>query len=348
MVLVGGPGWSAAAAGHLAAFAGKFDLPVATAFRRQDHFDNRHKCYVGHAGIDIEPKLAQALRGADLLLIIGEVPADVTTSGYTLLSAPDTVQSLVHVHASADELGRLYRTELPILAAPEAFAKSLSRLRPPPKRRWVRLRRELRADYERAAKPVPTPGDVQLERVIELLSTELPEEAIIANGAGNYAGFLHRYFQYKRYPTQLAPTSGSMGYGLPAAIAAKLLHPERPVIALAGDGCMLMTLQELATAVQYGLPIIVVVANNGMYGTIRMHQERQFPGRVVATSLVNPDFAALARSFGAGGATITRTDDFLPVLRRALSAGAPTLIELKLDAEAITTRETLSEVRGKY
>ena len=348
MVLVGGPGWSAAAAGYLAAFAGKFDVPVATAFRRQDHFDNRHKSYVGHAGIDIEPKLAEALRGADLLLVIGEVPADVTTSGYTLLTAPDTVQFLVHVHASADELGRLYRTDLPILAAPEAFARSLSRLRPPPKRRWVRLRRELRADYERAVKPVPTPGDVQLERVIEILSAELPEDAIVSNGAGNYAGFLHRYFQYKRYPTQLAPTSGSMGYGLPAAIAAKLVHPQRPVIALAGDGCMLMTMQELATAVQYGLPIIVIVANNSMYGTIRMHQERQFPGRVVATSLVNPDFAALARSFGAGGATITRTDDFLPVLRRALSASAPTLIELKLDAEAITTRQTLSEIRGKH
>ncbi|HEX9881138.1 MAG TPA: thiamine pyrophosphate-binding protein [Hyphomicrobium sp.] len=346
LVLVGGPGWSVEAAEHLAAFAETFDMPVATAFRRQDHFDNRHPSYVGHAGIDTEPKLAAAIRGADLLLIIGETPGDVTTGGYTLLSVPTSAQFLAHAHPSGDELGRLFRTDLPIVAAAEPFAKALARMKPPPRRRWARLRRDLRAGYERWLKPLPTPGSVRLEEVIATLSHELPEDAIVASGAGNYAGFLHRYFQYKSFPSQLAPTSGSMGYGLPAAIAAKIAHPERTVVALAGDGCLLMSAQELATAVQYGLPIILIVANNGMYGTIRMHQERHFPGRVLATSLVNPDFAALARSFGAAGVTVTRTEDFPSVLRRALSAALPTVIELKLDPEAISPHQTLSEIRG--
>jgi acetolactate synthase-1/2/3 large subunit len=219
-------------------------------------------------------------------------------------------------------------------------------MKPPPRRRWARLRRDLRASYERWLKPIATPGGVRLEEVIATLSRELPEDAIVANGAGNYAGFLHRYFQYTTFTSQLAPTSGSMGYGLPAAIAAKIARPERPAVALAGDGCLLMTGQELATAVQYRLPVVVIVANNGMYGTIRMHQERLFPGRVLATSLVNPDFAALARSFGAAGVTVTRTEDFPSVLKRALSAAIPTVVELKLDPEAISPRQTLSEIRG--
>jgi acetolactate synthase I/II/III large subunit len=345
LVLVGGPGWSAEASYHLAAFAETFDIPVASAFRRQDHFDNRHPSYVGHAGIDADPKLASAIRGADVILVIGETPADVTTSGYTLLSVPSPTQYVVHVHPSAEELGRLFRTDLPILSAPEPFTRALARFKPPPRRRWARLRRDLRASFERWLAPLPTPGNVQLEEVIATLSRELPEDAILANGAGNYAAFLHRYFQYKLFPTQLAPTSGSMGYGLPAAIAAKIAEPDRPVVALAGDGCLLMTAQELATAVQYALPIVLIVANNGMFGTIRMHQERLFPGRVLATSLVNPDFAALARSFGAAGMTVTRTEDFAPVLKRALSAALPTLIELKLDPEAISPRQTLSQVR---
>ncbi len=346
LVLAGGPGWSSEAASDLAAFAETFDMPVCTAFRRQDHFDNRRAAYVGHAGLDTDPKLAAAFRSADLLLVIGETPAEVTTAGYTLLDPRNPGPFLVHAHPSADELGRLYPTDLPIVAAAGPFTKALSRMKAPPKPRWARLRRDLRAGYERALKPVATPGNVQLEEVIAALSNELPEDAILTNGAGNYAAFLHRYFQYKGYPTQLAPTSGSMGYGLPAAIAAKIAHPQRPVVALAGDGCMLMTGQELATAVQYGLPIVVIVANNGMYGTIRMHQERAYPDRVLATSLVNPDFASLARSFGAAGATVTATSEFLPVLRRALAAPIPTVIELKLDAEAITPRRTLSDIRG--
>ncbi len=346
LVLVGGPGWSAQAADDLAQFATTFDIPVATAFRRQDHIDNRHPSYVGHAGIDIEPKLAAAIRGADVLVVIGETPAEVTTSGYSLLSVPSPQQFLVHAHPSADELGRLFRTDIAIVAAPEPFTKALARMKAPPRSRWGRLRRDVRSSYERWLKPVPTPGNVKLEEVIATLSATLPEDAILTNGAGNYAAFLHRYFQYKGYPSQLAPTSGSMGYGLPAAIAAKLACPDRPVVALAGDGCLLMTGQELATAVQYGLPVVLIVANNGMYGTIRMHQERLFPGRVLATSLVNPDFAALARSYGAAGVTVTRTEDFAPILQRALSAALPTVIELKLDPEAISPRQTLSEIRN--
>ena len=346
IVLVSGPGWSPDAAASLAAFAEAFDIPVVTAFRRQDHIDNRHAAYAGHAGIGIDAKLVAAIRGADLLLVIGEGLGEVTTGGYTLVSLPKPAQYIAHVHPAAAELGRLYRADLPIVAGTEAFAKALARLKPPPKRRWSRLRRDLRAAYERTLMPVPTPGSVKLEEIIAALSRELPEDAIVTNGAGNYAGFLHRYFQYKAYPTQLAPTSGSMGYGLPAAIAAKIAHPQRAVVALAGDGCLLMTAQELATAVQYALPIVIIVANNSMYGTIRMHQEINYPGRVVGTTLVNPDFAALARSFGAWGETVEDTDAFVPALHRALAAGLPAVIELKLDGEAIAPARTLSQMRG--
>ncbi|MGI9402949.1 MAG: thiamine pyrophosphate-dependent enzyme, partial [Hyphomicrobium sp.] len=345
MVIVGGPGWSRAAAQSLASFTETFNIPVATAFRRQDHIDNRIKTYVGHAGINCDERLAEGINSADLVLIIGEQPADVTTAGYSILSVPNPSQRLVHVHPSPEEIGRLLHTDWPVVAAPEPFARALGRLKPPPKRRWERRRRELRAAYQKSLKPSPTPGDIKLEKVITTLSGELPDNAIVTNGAGNYAAFLHRYFQYKDYPTQLAPTSGSMGYGLPAAIAAKLTYPERPVVALAGDGCMLMTGQELATAVQYALPIVLIVANNSMYGTIRMQQERHFPGRVLGTSLVNPDFAVLARAFGAKGETISETAAFLPALRRALSARGPTVIELKLDPEAITPSETLAQIR---
>jgi acetolactate synthase I/II/III large subunit len=345
LVLIGGGGgWSSTAAKQLAAFAGRFDIPVAATFRRQDHLDNRHASYVGHAGIDIDPTLSGAIAGADVLIVIGETPGEVPTAAQTLIAASDPAQILVHAHPSADEVGRLYRTDLPIVASPEAFCRALSRLRAPEKRPWRKLRRELRASYEASLKPLPTPGSVQLAEVIATLSHELPDDAIVTNGAGNYADFLNRYFQYKGYPTQLAPASGSMGYGLPAAIAAKLIHPGRPVVALAGDGCALMTGQELATAVQYGTNIVLIVVNNGMYGTIRMHQERLYPGRVVGTSLVNPDFSALARSFGAAGVTVEETRQFLPVLRRALSASIPTVIELKIDPDAISVRQSLSEI----
>jgi acetolactate synthase-1/2/3 large subunit len=347
LLLLGGGGWSPETAEHIAKFAATFDIPVVTTFRRQDHIDNRHASFVGHAGIDIDAKLAAAIRSADLLIVVGEGLSDVSTGGYTLITPPKPAQYLVHAHPSPAELGRLFHADLPIVTTPAAFARALARLKPPAKKRWSRLRRDLRAAYERSLKPLPTAGGVRLEEVVATLSRELPEDAIVTNGAGNYAGFLHRYFQYKGWPTQLAPTSGSMGYGLPAAIAAKLAHPERTVVTLAGDGCLLMTGQELATAVQYALPIIVIVANNGMYGTIRMHQERYYPGRVVGTTLIYPDFVALARSFGMTAERVEVTEAFLPALHRALAAEAPTLIELRIDPEAISTRQTLSQIRGK-
>jgi acetolactate synthase-1/2/3 large subunit len=338
MVLIGGGGWSAAAASALEKFAAAFDIPVAAAFRRQDHMDNRHPCFVGHAGIDMSPKLAAALRAADVLLVLGEGLGEIATGAYTLITPPRTHQYLAHVHPSTTELGRVVQPDLGIVAGLEPFTRALARLKPPIKRRWSRMRRDLRSAYERALKPVPTAGAVKMESVIATLSKELPEDAIVTNGAGNYAGFLHKYFQYKGYGTQLAPASGSMGYGLPAAIAAKLAHPDRPVVALAGDGCLMMTAQELATAVQYALPIVVIVANNGMYGTIRMHQEIRYPGRVVGTTLVNPDFIALAHSFGAAAERIEATETFPAALRRALNAGRPALIELCISSETIVSK----------
>ena len=347
LMIVGGPGWSPSVAARIEAFALGCDLPVAAAFRAQDYVDNRHPCYVGHAGIGLESKLAAAIRGADLLLAVGAHLGPVTTAGHTLVTTPDPRQFLVHVHPSAEEAGLVCRADVAIAATVAAFADALRGVAPPREQPWRTFRRDLRAAYEASLKPVPTPGDVALEQVVATMSEVLPEQAIVASGAGNYAQFLHRYFVYKGHRTQLAPGSGSMGYGLPAAIAAKLLSPERPVVAVAGDGCFQMTAQELATAVQYALPIVIIVANNAIHGSIRMRQEERYPGRVIATSLVNPDFAALAQSFGALGETVARTADFEPALRRALSAGRPALIDLRLDPEAIAPGRTPAAVRVK-
>ena len=345
LLIVGGPGWSTTAKAALKSFAARFQLPVASAFRYQDYMDNRHRCYVGCAGIGIEPVLGKAIRDADLLIVIGARLGEMTTSAYTLLKVPNPNQQLVHVHPSADELGSVYRADLPILASTQRFAEALGGLEPTFDIAWSSHTENLRAAYRAFLEPVNMPGSVKLADVVRQASELLPEDAFITNGAGNYAGFLHRYFQYKAYRTQLAPTSGSMGYGLPAAIAAKIAHPARVVVNFQGDGCFLMTGQELATAVQYGLPIVTIVANNGMYGTIRMHQEREYPRRVVGTTLVNPDFAAYARSFGAEGYSIEATADFAPALRSALQSNRPALIELKLDPEAISPRQTLAAIR---
>ncbi|HXF55621.1 MAG TPA: thiamine pyrophosphate-binding protein [Hyphomicrobiaceae bacterium] len=346
LMIVGGPGWSTEVQRHIETFAARFEMPVAAAFRYQDYIDNRHPCYVGHAGVAAEPALAEAIRDADLLLVVGARLGEITSGLYTLLAVPDPKQSLVHVHPSADELGSVYRADLPIVSTAASFAAALDRLQPPARVPWRQRRDELRVAYESSLVPTPMPGAVSLAAVVRELSDLLPEDAIIANGAGNYAAFLHRHFVYKGYRTQLAPTSGSMGYGLPSAISAKLAVPERPALAFAGDGCFMMTAQELATAVQYALPVIVIVANNATYGTIRMHQEQHFPGRVSATDLVNPDFAAFARSFGAHGETVERTSDFAAAFERALASTRPAVIELKLDAEAISPRRTLSQIRA--
>jgi len=346
LVIVGGPGWSRDVQKKVEAFADRFDLPVAAAFRFQDYIDNRHRCYVGHAGIGLDAKLADAIHNADLLLVIGARLGEMTTSGYTLIDIPNPKSYLIHVHPSGNELGSVYSPDLPINATAASFADLLGRLPTPANKPWSAHRQSLREAYEGYIKPVATPGAVHLEQVVKTVSDMLPENGIVTNGAGNYAAFVHRYTQYKGYKSCLAPTSGSMGYGLPAAIAAKLADPTRTVINFAGDGCFMMTSQELATAVQYGLDIVTIVVNNGMYGTIRAHQERQYPERVSGTTLVNPDFAAFARAFGAHGETVERTEDFRPALERALAMRKPAIIEVKTDPEALTPRQTLSEIRA--
>ena len=345
LMILGGPGWSVAIQKSVEAFADRFDLPVAPAFRYQDYFDNRHRCYVGCVGIGIDAALAAAVKDADLLIVVGARLGEMTTSGYTLIGIPNPASFLAHIHPSADELGSVYRPDLPIAASARTFADALASLAPPTKIAWSARRAALRTSYEQSLEPIALPGGVQFAQVIRTVSELLPEDGLVTNGAGNFAAFVHRYFQYKGFRTGVAPTSGSMGYGLPAAIAAKLAHPTRAVVSVQGDGDFLMTGQELATAVQYGLPIVTIIANNGMYGTIRMHQEREYPRRVVGTTLVNPDFAAYARSFGADGYTIDTTAAFAPAFREALAGSKPAVIELKIDAEALSVRKTLTEVR---
>lgn len=346
LMIVGGPGWSRDIQKKVEAFAARFDLPVAAAFRFQDYIDNRHPCYVGHAGIGLDAKLADAIRNADVLLVVGARLGEMTTSGYTLIDIPNPKSFLIHVHPSGNELGSVYSPDLPINATAASFADLLARLPAPASKPWAAHRAALRQSYEGYVTPAATPGAVRLEEVVRTVSDMMPDNGIITNGAGNYAAFVHRYTQYKGYRSCLAPTSGSMGYGLPAAIAAKLADPTRTVINFAGDGCFMMTGQELATAVQYGLDVVTIVVNNGMYGTIRAHQERQYPERVVGTTLVNPDFAAYARAFGAHGETVLQTSEFRPALERAIASRKAAIIEVKTDQEALTPRQTLAQVRA--
>jgi acetolactate synthase I/II/III large subunit len=343
LALIGGAGWTPRAAADARAFLEANRLPAGAAFRRQDALDNDSPSYAGDAGIGINPKLAARVRDADILLVVGPRLGEMTTSGYTLLESPTPRQTLVHVHPGAEELGRVYRPELPILSGMEQFAAAVRDLRVEP--RWEEWAAAARADYDEWQRGGRMPGELDLRECIAHLQERLPD-AIVTNGAGNFTVWVHRFWRYHAYPSQLAPTSGAMGYGVPAAVAAKLVAPGRPVVCFAGDGDFLMSAQELATAVQYDLPILVLVVNNGMYGTIRMHQERRFPGRVSGTDLVNPDFAALARSFGAHGDTVLRTEDFPAALEQSLGAGRPALLELRIDPEAITPRTTLSEIRA--
>jgi acetolactate synthase-1/2/3 large subunit len=342
-VIVGGGGWTPAAARDMRAFLEANELPAGAAFRRQDAVDNDSPSYAGDVGIGINPLLAERVRTADLLLAVGPRLGEMTTSGYTLLDVPRPQQTLVHVHPGAEELGRVYQADLPILAGMEQFAAAVRDLRVEP--RWSAATGQARAEYEQWQRHEPMPGPVDLGECVAHLRARVPD-AILCNGAGNHTVWAHRFWRFHEYPSQLAPTSGAMGYGVPAAVAAKALHPERDVICFSGDGDFLMSGQELATAVQYELPIVIVVVDNGMYGTIRMHQERHFPGRVVGTDLVNPDFAAYARAFGAHGETVERTEDFGPALDRALGAGVAAVIAVRIDPEAITPRTTLSAIRA--
>jgi acetolactate synthase-1/2/3 large subunit len=346
LAILGGGGWNSEAVGRVTAFAEACGLPVAVSFRRQDYFDNASSCFVGDMGVGVNPNLAQRVREADLLLVLGGRLGEIPTGGYTLLDVPRPKQKLVHVHAGAEELGRVYQADLPINAGPRAFAEALSTVDPVDGSIWTAWRDDARRAYETWQQPPHVPGSLQMGEIMMWLRKTLPPDAIVANGAGNFAVWI-RFHRFRQFGTQLASTSGSMGYGAPAAIAGKLVHPERTVVAFSGDGCFLMTGQEFATAVQYQAPVIFIVVNNGMYGTIRMHQERAYPGRVSGTDLVNPDFAAYARAFGGFGATVTKTEEFPAAFEAAQASGLPSILELRIDPEAITPRQSLSEIRAE-
>ncbi len=345
LVVVGGPHWSPQTADDLAHFATTQGLPIALGFRRQDYLDNRHPNYAGDLNVGMNPKLAQRVRDADALLVIGSRLGDIETQGYSLIDPANPHCAIAHIHADPSEQGRVYRPDLAVTADAVSFTRALSRL-PKTGPDWSAWATSARADYDAWITPHETPGDVKLEQVITWLSETLPSDAILTNGAGNYAAWLHRYFVYKSYGTQLAPTSGSMGYGFPAAISAALEHPNKTVVCLAGDGCFQMTLNELSTAAQHGATPIVVVVNNGRYGTIRMHQEKTYPGRVSGTMLANPNFADLAKSYGGHGETVTRTADFPAAFARAQASETFAVIDLLVDEDALSTTLTLSELSG--
>ncbi len=343
LLMLGGPGWHAQAIEDARSFAENFALPVCTSFRAKDRFDNTHRNYCGDIGIGADPKLVKRLKESDLLIVVGARLGEMTTDGYTRIPAD---QTLVHIHPGADELNRVYQADLPILSGVAPFLHDAAALNAPRNIAWREATEAARAEYENWAKPVNAPGAVNPSDIFAWLNKHLPANAIIANGAGNYAGWLHRFYLYRGYPTLLGPTSGAMGYGVPASVAAKILYPERTVVSCAGDGCFLMNGQELATAVQYDAAIIVLVFDNGIYGTIRMHQEREYPGHVIATDLKNPDFAALARSYGALGFHVTRTEDFAQAFYEAQNSKKPSLIHITVDPEAISPTTTLSKLRA--
>lgn len=328
LLVLGGSQWTPEGLADLARFAEASGLPVTCGFRRQDLFDNRHANYVGESALGINPKLKARWREADLILAVGTRLGEIVTDGYTNLDAPLPQARLVHVLPEASELGRVYQPALAIAADVNAFAHAAAALPLTP--RFGEWRQSARADYEAWQQPPAAVGPVDMARIVGWLSDTLPEDAILTNGAGNYAIWLHRFFRYKRAGTQLAPTSGAMGYGLPAAIAAKIARPESPVVCFAGDGCFMMASTELATIVRHRVPVITVIVNNSVYGTIRMHQERRYPGHVVGTELVNPDFAALAQSYGIGGWRVEKTEDFARAFEAARASGEPGLIEIVL------------------
>lgn len=345
LLILGGGGWDAEAVADIRRFAEQQQLPVAASFRCQDLFDNQHPNYAGDLGLAAGAELAQAVRDADLLLVVGARLGEITSGGYSLLDIPVPKQKLLHVHAGIEELGRVYQPTLAInsgMAAFAAQAAALEAIDKPPYAEWTQT---LHAHYLSNLDCPPCPGPVQLAEIMAWLRQRLPADAILSNGAGNYAVWVQRFYQYRGFRTQLGPTNGSMGYGVPAGIAAKLTAPQRMVVAFAGDGCFLMNGQELATAMQYDARVIFIVVNNGMFGTIRMHQERHYPGRVSGTTLHNPDFAALARAYGLHGEVVASTGEFAPAFERAAQCGKAALIEVRIDPEALTPRQSLSQIR---
>jgi acetolactate synthase-1/2/3 large subunit len=345
LMILGGGGWDAQACADIRAFAEANHLPVTTAFRNQDLIDNRHPNFVGDLGIGVNPPLGKRIRESDLIVAVGPRLGESTTGGYTLFKLPVPDQKMVHVHASAEELGRVYQATLPINSGMAHFAAAARAMKPVDASAWKAGVAEARADYEKNTAPVPQPGSANLAEIVGWLNKRLPDDVIVTNGAGNYAGYVHRFFQYRGFRTQLAPTNGSMGYGVPSGVAAKIAAPGRTVVSFSGDGCFLMNGQEFGTAVQHGANVVFIVVDNGMYGTIRMHQEREYPTRVHGTELRNPDFAAYARAFGGHGETVEKTEDFAAAYERAVAAAKPAIIHVKTDAEAITSRITLTKLR---
>ncbi|MGN6097769.1 MAG: thiamine pyrophosphate-binding protein [Bosea sp. (in: a-proteobacteria)] len=348
IAILGGSRWSPEAIAEFQAFAERLDLPVAVSFRRQMLFPADHPNFAGDLGIGPNPKLLARIKESDLVLLVGGRLSEMPSQSYTLFGIPNPGRPLVHVHADPEELGRVYRPTLAINASPAGFCAALKTIEPPKAPAWKGAGAAAHEAYIAwSEQPAPVPGAFHPGEMVRWLRSQLPDDAILCNGAGNYATWVHRFHRFNKFATQLAPTSGSMGYGVPAAIGAKRLFPERTVIAFAGDGCFLMNGQDFATAVQYDLPVIVVVVDNGMYGTIRMHQEREYPGRVSATTLKNPDFAAYAKAFGGHGERDEKTEEFAPAFERAVKSGKPAIIHCLLDPEAITPAKSLSTIRAE-
>ncbi len=346
IILLGGSRWSQAASDRLGRFAQKHSLPVATTFRRGSVFDQTHPCYAGDLGIGPNPKLLERIKNSDLVIMVGGRLGELPSQGYTLFDIPRPQTTFVHIHPGAEELGRVYSPHLAINATPAAFTAALEQLKFP--RAATGDAEGAHADYlQWTDKPTVQPGGVNFGAVMVWLRENLPGDAILCNGAGNYAAWIYRFFRFRRFASHVAPASGSMGYGVPAAVAMKRLYPDRPVVCLAGDGDFLMNGQEFATAVQYNLPFTIIIVDNGMYGTIRMHQEREYPGRISATELRNPDFPAYARAFGGFGASVERTEDFPAAFKQAIASGKPAIVRLAIDGDAITPTTTLAKIRAK-
>jgi len=346
ILLLGGGGWSPKGVEDIRHFIEHYNLPTAVSFRCQDLLDNTHPNYIGDLGTGVNPLLVKRVQQADVLLVVGARLGEMTTQGYGLLDIPRPKQTLLHVHGSAEELGRVFQADLPINAGPAEFAAAARQLKPPAPPAWGAWTKAGNADYIDNLRPGPCPGPLDMNVVMRVLAERLPPDAIVTNDAGNFSGWPQRYHRYRNYRSQIAPTSGAMGYSVPAAVGAAAAAPERVCICFVGDGGFLMSGQEIATALQYGLKPIILVVNNGSYGTIRMHQEREHPGRVIGTELRNPDFAAYARAFGAFGEVVAKTEDFAPAFDRAMKSGTAAVLELRLDPEAISTRTTLSQVRA--
>ncbi len=346
VAILGGSRWDEQAVSRYADFAARFELPTAVSFRRQMLMSADHPCFMGDLGIGPNPKMLARIKEADLVLLIGGRLSEMPSQSYSLFGIPEPGRTLVHVHPDSGELGRVYHPALAINASPTAFCAALQTVHPPQSLPWAGAAAEAHAAFHGwTDKPAPIPGSFHPGEAMLWLRERLPHDAILCNGAGNYATWVHRFHRFRRFGTQAAPTSGSMGYGVPAAVGLKRMFPERMVVAFAGDGCFLMNGQEFATAVQYELPIIVVVVDNRMYGTIRMHQEREYPGRVSATELKNPDFAAYAKAFGGHGERVERTEDFAPAFERAVASAKPAILHCLIDPEAITPAKTLSAIR---